>query len=248
MKKLFLTVPILLLLVSIAVSQDKPWKDWTKEQADKMLNHSAWGQTQTDTDTSEMTYSPTSTPGSSGAATGRADRTAVNVNRVGQGAVNQAVTINYRIRLLSAKPVREAFMRMVSLAQPNVDQQTLEGLQAFIDRDFSSFIVVAVDLDANDGRFSAPAQQAFATATIGTLKNQTYLERKDGKRLYLMQYREPISDRLGAKFIFPRVVDGQPFVNAETGTVRFVSEVNNDIKLNVTFKLADMMYRGQLEY
>lgn len=248
MKKLFLTVPILILLVSVAVSQDKPWKEWTKEQTEKMLNHSAWGQTQTDTDTSEMTYSPTSTPGSSGAAVNRADRLSVNASRVSQGAVNQAVTINYRIRLLSAKPVREAFMRMVSLSQINVDQQTLDGLQAFVDRDFSSFIVVAVDLDANDGRFSAPAQQAFATATIGTLKNNTYLERKDGKRLYVMQYREPISDRLGAKFIFPRVVEGKPFLSADTGTVRFVSEVNNDIKLNVTFKLADMMYRGQLEY
>lgn len=248
MKKLFLTIPILVLLVSVAVSQDKPWKEWTKEQTEKMLNHSAWGQTQTDTDTSEMTYSPTSTPGSSGAAVNRADRLAVNANRVEQGAVNQAVTINYRIRLLSAKPVREAFMRMVALTQTNVDQQTLEGLQAFVDRDFSSYIVVAVDLDANDGRFAAPAQQAFATATIGTLKNNSYLERKDGKRLYVMQYREPISDRLGAKFIFPRVVDGQPFLSADTGTVRFVSEVNSNIKLNVTFKLADMKYRGQLEY
>jgi len=32
------------------------------------------------------------------------------------------------------------------------------------------------------------------------------------------------------------------------GTVRFLSEVNSQIKLNVTFKLSDMMYRGQLEY
>jgi len=248
MKKLLLSVLTLILLVSVAVSQDKPWTDWTKEQAQKMLDHSAWGQTQTDTDTSEMNYSPTSTPGSGGAAATRADRTAVNASRVGQGAVNQAVTINYRIRLLSAKPVREAFMRMVALAQTNVDQQTLEGLQAFVDRDFSSFIVLAVDLDANDGRFSAPARQAFASATIGTLKNKTYLERKDGKRLYLMQYREPIADGLGAKFIFPRVVDGQQFLTADTGTVRFVSELNSDIKLNVTFKLADMTYHGRLEY
>ncbi|HEY2964147.1 MAG TPA: hypothetical protein VGJ37_17125 [Pyrinomonadaceae bacterium] len=248
MKRLLLAVPMVMLLVSVAVSQDKPWTEWTKEQADKILNHSAWGQTQTDTDTSEMVYSPTSTPGSSGAAATRADRLSVNASRVSQGAVNQAVTVNYRIRLLSAKPVREAFMRMVSLAQTNVDQQTLDGLQAFVDRDFSSFIIVAVDLDATDRRFSGPALQAFATATIGTLKNKTYLERKDGKRLYLTQYREPINDRLGAKFIFPRVVEGQPFLNADSGTVRFVSEVNNEIKLNVTFKLSEMIYRGQLEY
>jgi hypothetical protein len=248
MKKIFLTVPMMVLLVSVAVSQDKPWSQWTKEQTEKMLNHSAWGQTQSETDTSEMVYTPTSTPGNTGAAATRADRLAVNASRVSQGAVNQAISVNYRIRLLSAKPVREAFMRMVLLAQEKPDQQTLDGLQAFIDRDFSSYIVVAVDLDSSDARYSAPAQQAFASATIGTLKNKTYLERKDGKRLFLMQYREPINDRLGAKFIFPRVVDGQSFLNADTGTVRFVSEVNSQIKLNVTFKLSEMMYRGQLEY
>lgn len=248
MQKLLLTFALSILLASVAVSQNKPWTDWTKAEADKMLNHSAWGQTQTDTDTSEMVYSPTSTPGSPGSATGRVDRAQVNASRVQQGAVNQAMPVNYRIRLLSARPVREAFMRVVALAQTKPDQQTLDGLQAFVDRDFSSYIIVAVDLDSPDARYSGPALQVLAAATVGTLKNKTYLERKDGQRLFLMQYRAPISDGLGAKFIFPRVVDGKPFLSADTGTVRFVSEVENEIKLNVTFKLADMVYRGKLEY
>ena len=35
------------------------WIDWSKSDVDKMLNRSAWGQTQTDTDTSEMFFTPT---------------------------------------------------------------------------------------------------------------------------------------------------------------------------------------------
>lgn len=117
-----------------------------------------------------------------------------------------------------------------------------------MDRDFADFIVVAVAFDSTDGRYSGPALQAFGSATVGTLKTKTYLERKDGKRVFLMEYHAPINDGLGAKFIFPRIVDEKKFVNAESGSFRFYSEVNAQLKLNVTFKPAEMMYNGRLEY
>jgi hypothetical protein len=44
------------------------------------------------------------------------------------------------------------------------------------------------------------------------------------------------------------MVDERNFLNAESGSVRFISEVGNQIKLNVTFKMSDMMYQGRLEY
>ena len=253
MKKIVLAAVVLALLLGASLGQEKPWEKWTKAEADKILNHSAWGQTQTDTDTSEMMYSPTSLGGGSTStrtsATGtQTDRQSVNNNRVAQGANNQAISVNYHVRLLSAKPVRQAFMRAIELAQKTPDPELLDGLRSFVQRDFSDFIVVAVSFDSTDGRYSGPALQAFASGTIGTLKNKTYLERKDGKRVFLMDYHAPISDGLGAKFIFPRIVDEKKFVNADSGSFRFYSEVSNQIKLNVTFKTSDLMYKGQLEY
>ncbi len=253
MKKLFFTALIITLLLSVSAAQNKPWTEWTKAEAEKILNNSAWGQTQTDTDTSEMMYSPTSQSGASsstrsGALGTTTDRQSVNSNRVAQGANNQAIATNYHVRLLSAKPVRQAFMRVIELTQKEADKELLSGLSSFVDRDFSDFIVVAVTVDSTDGRFSGPAMQAFASSTVGTLKNKTYLERKDGKRVFLMQYHAPINDGLGAKFIFPRIVDEKKFVTGEMGSFRFYSEVTNQIKLNVTFKTSDLMYNGQLEY
>lgn len=256
MKKLFFIAVTLTLLVSVALSNEKPWAEWSRAEAEKILNHSAWGQTQTDTDTSEMLYSPTASPTGGGSAAssrseairGATDRQSINSSRIAQGATNQAVAVNYHIRLLSAKPVRQAFMRMIELTQPKRDEELLQGLRAFVQRDFSDFIVVAVTIDATDARFSAPVLATFSTATIGTLKNKTYLERKDGKRVFLMDYRPPISDGLGAKFIFPRIVDEKKFLKADSGTFRFYSEVTAQIKLNVTYKMADLMYNGQLEY
>jgi len=256
MKKLFLPLTAMTLVVSVAASQEKPWAQWSKAEAEKILNRSAWAQTQTDTDTSEMLYSPTSSSGSGGnpaggrseAIRGATDRQSVNSSRVTQGATNQAIAVNYHIRLLSAKPVRQAFMRVIELTQKTPDEELLSGLRSFVQRDFNDFIVVAVTFDSGDARFSGPVLQAFSSATVGTLKNQTYLERKDGKRVFLMNYHAPINDGLGAKFIFPRLVDQQKFLTLDSGSFRFFGEVNPDIKLNVTFKMAEMMYNGQLEY
>jgi len=74
-----------------------------------------------------------------------------------------------------------------------------------------------------------------------------YLERKDGKKLFLMDYRAPAGDGMGAKFIFKRVLDGQPFLS-ESDNVKFVAQFNEKMKLQTRYKLSEMMYDGKLEY
>jgi hypothetical protein len=186
-------------------------------------------------------------------STGRAntrnttDQQSINNNRADRGAVNEAVKITYRISFLSARPIRQAFARMI-LAQNERDEKLLSQLQAFVERDFSPYVVIAVHVDATDNRFLGPVMQAINSTTTGTLKNNAYLERQDGKRLFLMEYLPPISDGLGAKFIFPRLVDGQPFLNSDSGTVRFFAEFNSSFKLNMQYKVADMFFDQKLEY
>lgn len=254
MKKAVFAFLFIVLLTGISTAQkSKSWTELSKNDAEKILNESAWGQTQTETDTSEMFFSPTR-PGSASVGQSSAtrntasDQQSINNNRADRGAVNQAVSVNYRIRFLSAKPVREAISRMIVLNQEKPNEGLVEQMQTFVDRDFSQYIVVIVTFDSTDARFSGPALQAFGSATADTLRNKTYLERKDGKRLFLMDYRAPISDGLGAKFVFPRMVDGKPFLDETSGNVRFVSDVADKIKLNVKYKISDMIYDGKLEY
>jgi hypothetical protein len=170
----------------------------------------------------------------------------VQGNRADQGASNQAMSVNYHVRFLSAKPIRQAFARMIEL-QEKESKSVREQLGPFVERDFSEYIVVTVTFDASDNRFAGPVLQAFASATSGTLKTQAYLERSDGKRLFVMDYKPPINDGLGAKFVFPRMVDGQPFLT-DTGDVRFVAQLSDKITVNTKYKLHDMMYEGKLEY
>ena len=102
--------------------------------------------------------------------------------------------------------------------------------------------------DAADRRFLGPIMQEINSATTATLQNSVYLERADGKRVFLTQYLAPISDGLGAKFIFPRLVDGVPFLSTQSGNVRFIAQFGDTFKLNMPFKVADMIFDQRLEY
>ena len=251
------TIPLMLLAIMLAglttIPQDKElWPKWDKGKVNKMLNSSPWAQTQTDTDTSEMTYSPTTNTGTSGVGQSAPRGTASNAdrdvqgNRADSGASNQAMSVNYHVRFLSAKPIRQAFARMIEI-QEKESKSVREQLGPFVERDFSEYIIVAVAFDASDNRFAGPVLQTFTSATSGTLKTKVYLERSDGKRLFITDYRPPINDGLGAKFVFPRLVDGQPFLT-DVGDVRFVAQLSDKITVNTKYKLHDMMYDGKLEY
>jgi len=110
-------------------------------------------------------------------------------------------------------------------------------------------IIIAVTIEGTDKRSLGKAMQVIESAATGTLKNTTYLERNDGKRIFLEQYVPPGKDGFGARFIFPRMVDEKPFLSPEFNDVRFVSEYGtSSIKLNMRFKVSDMMMDGKLEY
>lgn len=250
------TLAVLLALISAAAvpaqKHGPTWMELPVKEAEKTLNESPWAHTQIDTDVSEMFYSPTrqGTPSAARSNTSGSvsNQQSVNDNRADRGAVNQAVSIKYRICFLSARPIRRAFARMVLSSQHQKNDNLVAQLQSFVDRDFSPYIVIAVNVEANDRRFSGPIMQAINSATAGTLKNTTYLEREDGKRLFLMSYQAPVQDLLGAKFIFPRSENGEFFLNASSETVRFVAEFNDSFKLNMRFKVSDMMFEDKLEY
>jgi hypothetical protein len=229
-------VTLVCCLVAFAQHPSKPFVEWSSQEVKKMLDDSPWSHSQVETDTSEMFFRPDG-------ANGR-----TSSQRTAMGQTNQATSVNYRVRLLSARPIREAFARQVLLTQKTEEPQLVAQLRSFVERDFSEYIVVAVTYDTKDPRYANVPNQAFAGAVTGKLKNTTYLDRNDGKRLFLADYRPPSTDAMGAKFIFLRNVDGKPFLTPESSFVRFYSEVGGTVKLDVRFKISDMQYNGRLEY
>jgi len=233
---------VVMLLGAVVAQKQKPWTEWTRKDVEKTLNDSAWGQTQTE---GEQQSGGNESAITQVAAPRAAER---DLNRSGEsGEAKPSSVVKYHVRFLSAKPVRAAFARMVLLAKPQSDEALTTQLQGFIDRDFSDYIVVSVGVEVGDQKMTAPVMRAFSAATTEALKENVYLERKDGKKLYLMEYRAPVEDGMGAKFVFPRKFEGQPFLS-ENDSVRFVAQMNEKMKLNTRYKLSDMLYEGKLEY
>ena len=236
---------VILMIAGLAVAQkQKAWTEWTKKDVEKTLSDSAWGQTQTEggggsqsADTNAVTQ----------VAHGRAGDRELNSRKGESGETKPVGYVKYQVRFLSAKPVRAAFARQVLLSRPEPDEALTTQLQGFIDRDFSEYIIVSVGVQVGDAKMAGPIMAAFTGATTDKLKEAVYLERKDGKKLFLMDYRAPVEDGMGAKFIFKRVLDGQPFLS-ENDSVRFVAQLNEKMKLNTRYKLSDMLYDGKLEY
>jgi len=230
MKKLALTVFIFALfgITIFAQKNQKPWTEWTKEDVTKMLDSSPWGHAITNTDTSQMTV-------------------VFGQSRSDQGSTNQATSWNYRVRFFSAKPIRQAFARKLLLENPSLKPQQLEN---FVNGDYSDSIVIAVVFDSLDRRYLAEREKAFNLGTTEQLAKSVYIELKGGKRIPLSEYSPPTKDGTGAKFVFPRTLNGTPYITDEKDIIRFVAEMGPDtgIFFEYRFKLADMIYDGKLEY
>jgi len=247
MKKVLFSCLLLILFAFTAPAQKtKPWTEWSQKDAEKIWNDSSWAQTQTEGGGVEES-TQTSAISSTTAARESQVRNASAAAKAGEsGEKKEAAAIHYRVRLLTAKPIRAAFVRLVELQ--GAPAERVAQLRTFVDRDFGDYIVVTITADGSDQKRKLAVGQVLGNADANALKDVTYLERKDGKRVQLVDYRAPVEDGLGAKLVFPRTVDGQPFIDANSGEVRFSMDLGKLVKINRRFKVSDMMYEGKLEF
>ena len=245
MRRILVTCSALILFAASASAQKtKPWTEWSEKEAEKILNDSAWGQTQSEIKETQQASESAITATTAARREDTNTKAAANVESGEKKA--PAMSLHYRVRLLSAKPIRAAFVRMLEIQ--GAPAERVAQLRTFVDRDFGDIIVVTITMDGNDQKRMGLAMAEISKVDAETLKATTYLERKDGKRVALMEYRAPVQDGLGAKFVFPRTVDGKPFIQGDSGEVRFSTEPGKSVKISKRFKVSEMMYEGKLEY
>src|SRR2546422_285020 len=174
---LILTIPGLLLLFSLTTPAQwdkKPYTEWSEKDAQKLLNDSPWAKTQTFVTSTE--------------ATGSGTRTS-NANRE---ILTNSFQINFRIRLFSAKPIRQAHSRTMELSQKgNINEQMAAQLKAFANGDFNEYVIVTVTCDSEQrGNPLQEATMLLQGHTTAKLQSNTYLEVK-GQKVYLKEYQSP---------------------------------------------------------
>lgn len=234
---LILSVPGLVLVFSLTTPAQwdkKPPSEWTEKDATKLLNDSPWGRTLTFSSPMELYRGP---QGRSGAST------------TPEGPPN-AVHLNFRVRFLSAKPIRHALTRLIELkAKGGLKEDVAEQLKQFASGEFLEIIVITVSVDSTGT--GSNLQQALGLlnqGSTGKFKNNTFLEVKGGKRIFLQEYQPPRPDGFGARYIFQRLVDEKPFITPESQEIHFFTELSSDYRIDRRYKTKDMMHEGKLEY
>ena len=124
-----------------------------------------------------------------------------------------------------------------------------EVLKNFASGEFLEYIIVSIDVDSDDpGQNAQEAKALLHRSGTANLKNNTYLEVKGGNKVFLKEFQTPKQDGLGARFIFPRLIDGKPFITPESEEIHFFTELSSTYRIDRRYKTKDMMYEGKFEY
>lgn len=225
-------VGILLVVPSVARAQwqKKPYEEWSEKEALSVLNNSPWAQTQSATDTSRMFDTGV-----------RVDSNQTRIAEVSQ--------TQFRIRFFSARPIRQATSRLIQLKQKGqVSKELGARLQALAQAEFPDYIVVTVVTEYADSKSRiGEAATLLDRQSTAQLKGQTYLS-VGGHRAFLLEYQPPRNDGFGARFIFPRMLDGKPLISNDSGEISFHAELVAGPTLNMRFKIKEMIFDGKVEY
>jgi hypothetical protein len=146
----------------------KPYQQWSREEAVRVLTDSPWAKTVT---LRNGTVSTRTTSGAQGVEDSRAE-----------------ATIWYTVSIRSALPVRQANARLAAINQKYDKMDAAakkdfdEKWSKYLDNKFD-MLVFAVNYDSNDPSLQRPISTAFQAQTVESMKPTTFLTLKDGTRL-----------------------------------------------------------------
>ena len=158
-------------------------------------------------------------------------------------------------RFLSARPIREAYARIQQIYY-GYDRMNREE-QARFEKDqqpgiemmrTSEWIVVSVAFRSNDPNEESNVRRFFQTETVKTLKTKAFLSTPTCSQVEVRAYFPPREESVGAKFIFPRIVDGIPVVTEDCDTVTFelLDVPGANPNLQSTFSVKSMVVDGKI--
>jgi hypothetical protein len=177
------------------------------------------------------------------------------VGGIGSGVSGEKEIFDtFYVRFLSAQPVREAVARIQQI-QYGYDQLGAEERQRFdqlirpgLDLDVGSWVVVAVSFRSNDPNEESAARRFFQKETAETLRNKAFLSTDRFSQVPIAAYFPPREEAIGAKFIFPRTIDGVPVASKTDKKISFeLLEVPGaKPRLRATFGIKEMVVNGLL--
>jgi hypothetical protein len=232
----------------------KPYTEWSKDEAIKVLNDFPWS----DRYQSER--------GLDAASIQQQRREQADTRLSGSERGNLGVTgapIPITIRLFSAMPVRQALVRVQQL-NTGYDKMSAEekakfdaSKAAFLDcKICKDYYVVTLTKDKDAS--TTVSNGIFQTLKLADVKGKIWLENDKGGRREITEFTPPKNETDAAVFFFKRTDDaGNPFYTPTDKLVKFMfsnelrdnkNEYSGLIPRLFEFKVAKMVADGKLEF
>jgi hypothetical protein len=229
--------------------ENKPYTEWTMQEAQKVLTGSPWSKVAIVRNLhspaglpipSVLTARPQ--PGGKCSSCGQRGGGDPVADDPGSGSTSEwgpapaGQVIYFRVVSFSSARIRQALIRLAQLDGDVVPPQILDRLQSPL-----ADYVIAI---------AGPFVSAFRDASLDSLKASTYLRsrKKTGAKLDLKQFISPAERADGmALFFFPRGTQDRPPFDATDGQVEFATG-EGPSKISVSFRIDKMAVDGILDF
>ncbi|HSW40217.1 MAG TPA: hypothetical protein VLL97_12075 [Acidobacteriota bacterium] len=220
----------MVLLASAAATGilNEPFNKWSLDAAVRMLNHSPWAKQETFTRV---------------------------IGGVGSGVSGEReIYSTFYLRFLSARPIREAYARVQQIKH-GYDKMSVDERLAFenfqqpnLDLDTSEFIIVSMSFRSNDPNQENTIRNFFRNQTVKTLRNKAFLSTPRHSQVEIVDYFPPSDESVGAKFVFPRTINGTPVISPTCSHITIeLLEIDRSVPdLRSTFTAGQMRVNGEL--
>jgi hypothetical protein len=205
-----------------------PFEKWSMDKAVQILNASPWARQETFTRV---------------------------ISGVGSGISGEKEIYNtFYVRFLSARPVREAYARIQQIQRgydkmPDDDKKRFDGAQQRnLEMDTTRWIVVSVSFRSNDPNEESSVRRFFQSETVNTLKTKAFLSTPSCPQVELSAYFPQREESVGAKFVFPREVNGAPVITKECPniTLELLDITGAKSRLRAIFAVEPMIVDGKV--
>lgn len=177
------------------------------------------------------------------------------VGGVGSGISGEKEIYNtFYVRFLSARPIREAYARIQQIRHGYDDMSSEEKLRfdqaqlPKLDIDVEDWIVVCLSFRSNDPNEESSVRRFLHSETVSTLKTKAFLSTPESPQVEIAAYFPPIEESVGAKFVFPREINGKPVIskNGQRITFELLEVPGAQPRLRATFTVKAMLHDGNL--
>jgi len=230
-KAIYLTLALLAssLFANATDFWETSFKAWTYEETETILSNSPW------------------------AGTGSTSQQS-RVNQRRNTGEEENIDLQYTVRLFSALPIRQGYVRMFQFInkygemsqdeQKSFDQKVNRALQQI-----ENEVIVNLDLFSEDQRSRIETDRRLKQIRVEQLKQSAFLITDSYGRVEITKYQSPSPDGTGAKFVFPRTINGQELLSPDDTKVIFELWIpGTNFRIKHSWKIADMKINEELVY